>query len=183
MADSLSAAVCFDGVRVAEDAAVGPPGFYVERPGFWIGSAGVAACWYGGAAGVLEGLATTLRAADRSGTGRSPGPQQLAHLGAAAVRGAAMAAALTAAADEIDRDPRDRRGSARLRALALRHLVHDGCLEVLDRAGRAGRTSLLTGDRSVARRVADLPVYLSQHHPDDALVALGSAVLDGSAGR
>src|SRR5699024_9859025 len=37
--------------------AVGAPGWYLERPGFAWGGAGVAACWYGGAVG----LARTLR--------------------------------------------------------------------------------------------------------------------------
>ena len=34
--------------------AVGPPNFYLERPGFWFGATGVAACWYGGARGLVE---------------------------------------------------------------------------------------------------------------------------------
>jgi alkylation response protein AidB-like acyl-CoA dehydrogenase len=180
MAESLSAAVRFREVRVEEAATVGPPGFYTDRPGFWAGAAGVAACWYGGADGVLRALTATLRPADPAGA--APGPHLLAHLGAAAVRCRSLAAALTAAAAEIDRDPDDRTGSARLRALSLRHLVYEGCGEVLDRASRAGRTSLLTSDRAAARRLADLPVYLSQHHPDDALVAIGLDVLEGPPG-
>ena len=180
MADSLSGAVRFGDVRVDEAAAIGPPGFYTARPGFWAGSAGVAACWYGGADGVLRALTATLHRADPASA--APGPHVLAHLGAAAVRCRSLAAALTAAAAEIDRDPDDRTGSARLRALSLRHLVYEGCGEVLDRASRAGRTSLLTSDGAAARRLADLPVYLSQHHPDDALVAIGLDVLEGRSG-
>ena len=70
MADSLSGAVRFGDVRVDGTAAVGPPGFYTDRPGFWAGSAGVAACWYGGADGVLRALTATLRRADPA----SPAP-------------------------------------------------------------------------------------------------------------
>ena len=49
MAATESLEVVFDGVTVGEADSVGPPGFYLERPGFWHGAVGVAACWYGGA--------------------------------------------------------------------------------------------------------------------------------------
>src|SRR6185312_11751898 len=47
MAASDSRTVQFHDVMAA---AVGEPGQYVARPGFWHGGIGVAACWYGGAA-------------------------------------------------------------------------------------------------------------------------------------
>ena len=37
----------FAGLRVANERLVGAPDFYMNRPGFWFGAAGVAACWYG----------------------------------------------------------------------------------------------------------------------------------------
>jgi alkylation response protein AidB-like acyl-CoA dehydrogenase len=181
MAGSLSGSVRFDDVVVEHAEAVGPPGFYTARPGFWAGSAGVAACWYGGARGIVAALRDTFRHARDHGV--EPPLHQLAHLGAAVVRDRAMAGALGATAAAIDADPQDRSGRGRARALTLRHLVYEGCLEVLDRAARAGRTSLLTGDPSVARRFADLPVYLSQHHPDDDLAVLGLDALTQPEGR
>ena len=66
--------VRFDDLLVEEDAAVGPPGYYLRRPGFWIGSAGVAACWYGGAEGLFDALVAALRDTDRSDAGGPPGP-------------------------------------------------------------------------------------------------------------
>src|SRR3954447_8401341 len=63
MAEADTLDVVFDGVRVEagvrDGADVGPdivgePGWYVARPGFTLGGAGVAAVWWGGAAGVLD---------------------------------------------------------------------------------------------------------------------------------
>jgi alkylation response protein AidB-like acyl-CoA dehydrogenase len=91
--------------------AVGPPGGYTSRPGFSHGGVGVAACWYGGA----RAIARTLLAAAAK---RDVGPHALAHLGAVDLGLGAARAALAAAADEIDADPRDRRGEGTLRAAA-----------------------------------------------------------------
>jgi hypothetical protein len=180
MADSLSASVRFEAVAVPARAAVGGAGFYTARPGFWAGSVGVAACWYGGALGIQRSLTTALMRLPVGAATPGPAPHQLAHFGAVVARVGAMEATLAAAAAELDADPLDGSGGARLRALRVRHLVYEGCLEVLDHAARAGRTSLLTGDAAVARRVADLPVYLSQHHPDADLEALGRDALAGA---
>ena len=60
MADSQSETLRFGGPAVPTDCAVGEAGFYLERPGFWFGAIGVAACWYGGAAGLVEHLGCTL---------------------------------------------------------------------------------------------------------------------------
>jgi alkylation response protein AidB-like acyl-CoA dehydrogenase len=168
MADSLSSAVRFDAVECGEACAVGEPDHYTTRWGFWAGAIGVAACWYGGAAGIHRSLRAWLSA--RPTPTR---PAQAAQLGAVAARCASLARELAEAGAAIDADPTDRSGRLRGRALAVRHVVYEGCLEVLDRAARAGRTSYLTGDRSVARRMADLPVYLCQHHPDEDVEELG----------
>ena len=44
----------FGGPPVPMSLSVGPPNFYLERPGFWFGATGVAACWFGGASGLAE---------------------------------------------------------------------------------------------------------------------------------
>jgi hypothetical protein len=62
-------------VAVAPDAQVGPPGFYLDRPGFWWGGGGVAAVWYGGARGLVDRTIDYLR------SGKGPDEHQLAHLG------------------------------------------------------------------------------------------------------
>jgi len=148
---------------------VGGPGGYTGRPGFAHGGAGVAACWYGGARGVGQAL---LAAAAR----RDVGPHALAHLGAVdiALRSAKMV--LAAAAGEIDADPDDRHGGGRLRALRVRALVEAVASEAMNRVGRALGAGPLCHDEAHGRRVADLTVYLRQHHAERDLAELGALV-------
>jgi hypothetical protein len=166
MAASDTLDVRFD--RIAAEP-VGGPGSYTGRPGFAHGGAGVAACWYGGARGVGQ---TLLRAA----AARDLGPHALAHLGAVdlALRGAKTA--LEQAADEIDADPRDRQDGGRVRALRVRALVEAAATEVMLRVGRALGAGPLGHDEAHSRRVADLTVYLRQHHAERDLAELGALV-------
>lgn len=161
MAASGSVTVLLDGVRAEP---VGGPGAYLDRPGFWHGGAGVAACWYGGAVGA----ARVLLAASRQ---RRLDPHALAHLGAVDALVAAMQAHLRAAADQIDADPAG--PGARLRGARVRAHVEAGATEVLDRVGRALGAAPLCLDPVQARRAADLPVYLRQSHAERDLAGLG----------
>jgi hypothetical protein len=148
---------------------VGGPGAYTSRPGFAHGGAGVAACWYGGA----RGVGRTLLAAAAE---RDVGPHALAHLGAVDIALQTARTALEAAAGEIDADPDDRRGGARLRALRVRTLVEAVATEVMHRVGRALGAGPLGHDEAHSRRVADLTVYLRQHHAERDLAELGALV-------
>jgi alkylation response protein AidB-like acyl-CoA dehydrogenase len=148
---------------------VGEPGRYTGRPGFAHGGAGVAACWYGGARGV--GLTLLAAAAERD-----IGPHALAHLGAVDIALHTARSALDAAAAEIDADPADRQNGGRLRALRLRALVEATATEVMNRVGRALGAGPLSHDGAHSRRVADLTVYLRQHHAERDLAALGALV-------
>jgi hypothetical protein len=142
---------------------VGGPGAYVDRPGFWHGGIGVAACWYGGAAGVAD----TLRDAARA---KEVGPHALAHLGAVDVALGGSRTVLEDAAARIDADPR--RDAFRL-ALRVRATVEAAATEVIDRVGRALGAGPLSRDAGHARRVADLTVYLRQSHAERDLEQLG----------
>ena len=144
--------------------AVGGPGAYLDRPGFWHGGAGVAACWYGGALGAGRVL---LRAV-RSGSGDL---HALAHLGSVDAVLAGLAAHLAVAAAEVDGDPTG--PGAQLRAMRLRIHVEAGATEVLDRVGRALGAGPLCQDPVHAQRAADLPVYLRQSHAERDLAGLG----------
>jgi len=146
---------------------VGGPGGYVDRPGFAHGGAGVAACWYGGARGVGR---TLLAAAAR----RDVGPHALAHLGAVDVALRTAKTVLEAAAGEIDADPDDREDGGRLRTLRVRALVEATATEVMDRVGRALGAGPLCHDEAHSRRVADLTVYLRQHHAERDLAEIGA---------
>ncbi len=161
MAASDSLDVRFDDAEAEE---VGPPGGYTGRPGFHHGGIGVAAVWYGGARAVGR---TLLGAA---------GPHALAHLGAVEIALTSARDALERAAAEIDADPLDHKGHAAARALRVRSLVAEVAAEVLDRTGRALGAGPLSRDPAHARRVADLTVYIRQHHAERDLAALGELV-------
>jgi alkylation response protein AidB-like acyl-CoA dehydrogenase len=163
-------------VRFADIAAepVGGPGGYTHRPGFAHGGAGVAACWYGGARAVGR---TLLAAAAQ----RDVGPHALAHLGAVDIALSTAKTALDQAAAEIDADPDDRMNGGRLRALRVRALVEATCTEVMNRVGRALGAGPLCHDEAHSRRVADLTVYIRQHHAERNLAELGALVADSGA--
>jgi alkylation response protein AidB-like acyl-CoA dehydrogenase len=154
---------------------VGPPGGYTDRPGFSHGGVGVAACWYGGARGVAR---TLLSAAGK----RDVGPHALAHLGAVDLGLHTAWAALAAAAREIDADPGDLRGDGPLRALRVRALTEAVATDVLARTGRALGAGPLGHDEAHSRAVADLTVYLRQHHAERDLARLGELVTERGAG-
>jgi hypothetical protein len=166
MAGSDTLDVRFSGIAAEP---VGGPGRYIDRPGFAYGGAGVAACWYGGARGVGRAL---LDAAGR----RDVGPHALAHLGAVDIALRTAKLALDTAAGEIDADPDDRGGGGRLRALRVRALVEATATEVMLRVGRALGAGPLGHDEAHSRRVADLTVYLRQHHGERDLAEIGALV-------
>jgi len=153
---------------------VGPAGGYTDRPGFSHGGAGVAACWYGGARGIARAL---LSAASK----RDVGPHALAHLGAVDIALGTARAALGQAADEIDADPGDLRGESSLRALRVRALTEEVATDVLARTGRALGAGPLSHDEAHSRAVADLTVYLRQHHAERDLARLGELVAERGA--
>ncbi|WP_442808956.1 acyl-CoA dehydrogenase [Streptomyces sp. NBC_01218] len=157
---------------------VGEVDAYVRRPGFAHGGIGVAACWLGGARGVADAL---FASAGR----RAPDQLAAAHLGAVDVALHGAECVLRVAAAEIDADPADRGGDAALRAMRARAAVERVGALVLDHVGRALGAGPLCHDARHARRVADLTVYLRQHHADRDLAALGTALVapEGSAGR
>jgi hypothetical protein len=171
MAGSDTLDVDFDDVPAEP---VGPPGGYTRRPGFTHGGVGVAACWYGGARAVAD---TLLAAACR----RDVGPHALAHLGAADIALTSARAALDRAADGIDADPYDLDGTGPARALRVRAQVEAAAADVMTRVGRALGAGPLGHDEAHARRVADLTVYLRQHHAERDLAQLGTLVAEQGA--
>ncbi len=163
MAGSDTRAVRFAGARAV---AIGAPGDYLARPGFWYGAIGVAACWLGGARRVAEPL--YRRAADDAAD-----PHTLAHLGAVDAALAAAESVMAVAAAQIDRDPFDRAGNAQLLARRVRAAVEHAADEAIARTGRALGPGPLCQDRDHAQRVADLTVYLRQSHAEKDLAELG----------
>ncbi|MFF7244508.1 acyl-CoA dehydrogenase [Embleya sp. NPDC008237] len=146
---------------------LGAVGAYLDRPGFHHGGAGVAACWFGGARAVARPLTAAARAGRLDAHG-------LAHLGTVDLALHTAAQALRTAATEIDADPADRSGTAEVRALRVRALVERTCADVLEHVGRALGAEPLCHDAGHARAVADLTVYIRQHHAERDLARLGA---------
>ena len=152
--------------------AIGKPGQYLSRPGFWHGGGGIAACWYGAA----EGLAGYLREHCRK---PQHDPHAHAHLGAvdAALFGAR--AALRKCADWIDRNPEE---DASLPVRRVRAQVEQAIDQVIGHVGRALGATPFCRSSHFARLSADLPVYLRQSHAERDLAALGQQLAQDPAG-
>jgi alkylation response protein AidB-like acyl-CoA dehydrogenase len=150
----------------AHAVAVGDPGDYLNRPGFWHGAIGVAACWLGGARRVAEPLY-------RCAGGKSADAYALAHLGAVDAALAAGDAMLAAAAAQIDTDPFDRANTGQLLARRVRGIVEHAADEAITRTGRALGPGPLCQDGRHAQRVADLSIYIRQSHAERDLAELG----------
>lgn len=154
---------------------VGAPGWYLERPGFHWGGIQVAACWYGGAVGLAR---TLLGAASREGADRL----LLMHLGAvdAALDGAR--ASLAEAALLVDRGLAS--GEAgRLLAKRVRAVVARAVDDALTHVAHALGPAPLAQDADHAKRVADLGLYVRQHHAERDDASLGAALAEGARRR
>lgn len=152
---------------------VGGDGWYLTRPGFAWGGAGVAACWWGGAVGVGRAL---LRAAHS----REPDQLALAHLGAVDTALGAARAALAQAARLVDRHG-DGATSDEPSVIArrVRNVVAAAAEAVLTHVAHALGPAPLALDEEHARRVADLQIYLRQHHAERDEAAQGRDLLAG----
>ena len=157
--------VSFDAKPLPLGAIVGEPGWYVNRPGFWHGACGPAACWAGGVAGLLDFAL---------GSSRSD-PHTMAHLGAVHADIWGMQALLDAAGAEIDREPFDS-SAAQVRALQVRHLVEQACTDVLRRFARAYGPAPLALNSDTARRYQEADLYVRQSHAERDLESLGRQV-------
>ena len=169
MAATGSVEVVFAG---ASGIAVGSPGDYLARPGFWQGGIGIAACWYGAAQRLAEVL--------REQCSKRPEPHALAHLGAVDSALNSAACVLRASAEQIDREPQ---ADARQLAQQARASIEDTVEQVMRHVGRAVGAGPYCKDPHFAQLMADLPVYVRQSHAERDLAALGEQVADDSTGR
>ena len=160
--DVVSTAVGFDAVVATE---VGGPGWYLQRDGFAWGGIGVAAVWHGGAVGVARRLARQAAERDLDQIGR-------AHLGAVDLALHASRAVLAEAAEAVDAGAA--RGAAgAVLAHRVRGVVAASVAEVLRRSDHALGPGPLVGEAAHAAAVADLHLYVRQHHAERDDAALG----------
>ncbi|MNJ43515.1 hypothetical protein D3C77_385220 [compost metagenome] len=163
MGITTSVEIVFD---EAPGIAVGQPGQYLARPGFWHGGAGIAACWYGAAQALADYLREHCRQPRQD-------PHADAHLGAvdAALLGAR--AALRECAAWIDRQPT---ADAGFEVRRVRAQVEHAVELVIRHVGRALGATPFCRSSHFARLSADLPVFLRQSHAEKDLAALGQQV-------
>ncbi|MFV9423390.1 acyl-CoA dehydrogenase [Microbacterium sp. S1037] len=148
---------------------VGDAGWYLRRPGFAHGGVGVAACWWGGAVPLLDALAAAA-------TGERADQLARVHLGRADVALWAARAVLVETATVFDGGSSASEG---LRANRARQAVADAVETTLAEAAHALGPGPLVADAAHARRVADLQVYVRQHHADRDLARIGGDVAAG----
>lgn len=151
-------------------AAVGIPGWYLSRPGFEWGGIGVAACWFGAAVGLARSVFAAVAASRRADA------IALMHLGAIDVQLEDARRALAEAAGAVDENRADRVLSHRVRSTVARC-----CEQVIARAGHALGPAPLALDAAHAKRVADLQLYVRQHHAEKDEASLGGALVEAGA--
>ncbi len=165
--ETKTATATFNDTVVSSAELIGDSGWYLQRPGFWHGACGPAACWAGGATGLLDYAKRQSRTDAHT----------LAHLGAMHAATWALSSYLDSAGREIDASPEDRK-QAVIRALTVRHLVEQTCTEIIRRLARAYGPHPLALDEDVSRRYQELDLYLRQSHAERDLESLGRHVLD-----
>lgn len=139
---------------------------YLDRPGFWHGAIGVAACWLGVVTRTVRPLADRCRRP-------SPSELDLAALGAVDSALAAARWSLRAAAAEVDAAPGDREAS-RVRARRVRAVVESSVRTVLAEVSEATGAGPLAQGHGHAQAVADAMVYVRQSHGRRDLADLGA---------
>jgi hypothetical protein len=166
LADISSLAIELDGTPATP---VGEPGWYLERPGFAWGGMGVAACWYGG----VVGLGRRLWEAGRA---RDPDQVALWSLGNVDLAIESCRLTLTEAAACVD-GGRAFGDAGVVLAERVRGVVAAAADTVITTVAHALGPGPLATDEDHARRVADLQVYVRQHHAERDLARLGGLLL------
>ncbi|MNU88554.1 hypothetical protein D3C71_783660 [compost metagenome] len=132
---------------------IGHPNSYLERPGFWHGAAGVAACWYGAAVRLASFLQESCQA--------NPNPFKKLYLGELAQQLAITKQYFQYVAELIDHQPLL---SHEREIRILRAQTEQCCLSVIERVGKALGARPFCEDATFAQLMADLPVFIRQSH-------------------
>jgi alkylation response protein AidB-like acyl-CoA dehydrogenase len=167
-ASTLTSVATFHDVEVPAAAIVGPPGWYLDRVGFWHGACGPAACWAGGAIGLVD------HAVERAAN-KPADPHRDAQVGALAALRWQLQVMVDSAGREIDLHPGDVK-AAMQRALMLRHNVERAATQIIDLHGRALGPRPLIQDVEIVRRLGELQLYIRQHHDEHDLAAVGQSL-------
>lgn len=170
LSDTRTGQITYTDHDIDPDARIGTTDWYLERPGFWHGACGPAACWAGATLGIIDAATAMVR----------EDPHQLAHVGAMHATQWSLTALFDQAGLQIDEHPSEV-NAAELRARSLRHSTERLCADVLDRFERAFGPRPFVSDPDLADRFADAHIYLRQHHGERELAAI-VAVARGAEG-
>lgn len=170
-ADTSTASASFDHVELAGNAEVGGNDWYLDRTGFWLGALAPAACWAGGALGLIEHCTAIA-------SGSSPTPHRDAHLGMLDVLRWEIESSLTCAAGGRQAATSDRNAATRL-AHRFRSSIERAADLVIHHAVRCHGPRLLANDEWAATRIAELQLYIRQHHGEADHATLGELVRAG----
>lgn len=141
---------------------IGKPGWYLKRVGFWHGALGPAACWGGGAAGLLDYAFSVQRSDSHT----------LAHLAAMDANIWAIKSLLQTAASEIINAPQTYLSAQQL-ALKTRHLIEQLCTDTLRRFARSYGPFPLACNNHISRQYQELDLFLRQNHGERDLEKIG----------
>ena len=132
---------------------IGQPNAYLERPGFWHGAAGVAACWYGAGVRLAGFLQESCQA--------SPNAFKKMYLGELAQQLAITQQYFKYVAEQIDKQPLlNHEREIRI----LRAQTEQCCLSVVELVGKALGARPFCEDATFAALMVDLPVFIRQSH-------------------
>lgn len=159
MQHTLTARLELDRVEVEKVAA---PDAYLDRPGFWHGAAGVAACWYGATVRLAEYLRQTFLL--------KPHAYKAMYLGEISRELLSTKALFYQVAELIDQQPQY---SHELKIRSLRAQVETTALNVLTHVGKALGAAPYCEHPHFARLAADLPVFIRQSHAAFDLERIG----------
>lgn len=168
-AETNTATIAIDRLEMDDDQFVGPPGWYLDRIGFWHGALAPAACWAGGAIGLVDHCVDLAQR-------RTPDDHLAAHLGALDAARWELGAILRAGGDDLDARPHDPQHALTL-AHRFRSSVERVVSTILDHAVRSQGPRLLAHDAWASQRVAELQLYVRQHHDARDHAVLGRVVV------
>ncbi len=160
----------FDGIALRDILWLGGPGDYLQEPHFIGGVWRIAALQVGGALGLLEATAATLRA-----LGRLDAPAQMARLSAASIRALGAAALVTRAAHAAAPGAPQAPQEAAALSASARLLTEDVGLEAVRVAEQCVGLAHFADGSVTGRKARDLSVYLRQAARDAFQARVGEA--------
>jgi hypothetical protein len=161
-----TASVTFDNFLLDSSSIIENGNWYIERSGFWTGALGPAACWAGGAAGLL----------DYAQKNKRNDAHTLSHLGAMSANIWTMKSLLMTAGDTVDAQKWENLFLHEL-ALMVRHQIEQLSTDTIRRFARAYGPFPLACDENISRRYQELDLYLRQNHAERDLESLGVLIL------